>query len=88
MLPGRRLSSSYWWASCLELANSRAAFFVNAGFFLLVTGYAAYVVVYGWQESEARNLGLLSGEPAFLVFMIDILLYGAKKRLRRAEPLV
>jgi hypothetical protein len=71
----------------LELANSRAAFFVNVGFFLMITGYAAYVVAYGWQESEARNLGLLLGEPALLVLIIDMLLYAAKKRLRRVEPL-
>jgi hypothetical protein len=71
----------------LELANSRAAFFVNAGFFLLATGYAVYVVVYGWQESEARDFGLLLGEPAFLVLIVDMLLYAARKRLRRVEPL-
>jgi hypothetical protein len=69
----------------LELANSAAAFFVNAGFFLLITGYGAVGLAYGWHEPESRTLGLSLGIPAFLVLIVDILLYTGRNRLRRAE---
>ncbi|MGO9591834.1 MAG: hypothetical protein ACLP3K_17535 [Candidatus Acidiferrales bacterium] len=71
----------------LEMANSPAAFFVNAGFFLLIAGYLAVGLAYGWQEPESRTLGLSLGIPVFIVLAIDVLLYAGKKRLRRAEPL-
>lgn len=71
----------------LELANSPAAVFVNAGFFLLITGCAAVGLAYGWQDPGSRTLGVPLHILAFLVLAIDVLLYAAKKRLRHAESL-
>jgi hypothetical protein len=71
----------------LELANSQGAVFVNAGFFLLITACAAVGLAYGWQDPGSRTFGLPLHILAFLVLVIDILLYAAKKRLRQAGSL-
>jgi hypothetical protein len=64
----------------LELFESKLAFFVNAGFFLLAAGYAVNILVHASQEPEARIFGWLLAIPAFLVLVIDILLYWGKTR--------
>jgi hypothetical protein len=64
----------------LELFDSKIAFFVNTGFFLLAAGYAVDVLAHSSQEPEARIFGWLLAIPAFLVLIIDILLYWGKTR--------
>jgi hypothetical protein len=68
----------------LEFFDSKLAFFVNVGFFLLVAGYAVDILLHASQEPEARIFGWLLGIPAFLVLVIDVLLYSGKMRMRRA----
>jgi hypothetical protein len=69
----------------LELVNSKLAFWVNVGFFLLVAGYAFDILVHASQEPEARIFGWLLAIPASLVVVIDALLYWGKTRLRRVS---
>ncbi|HTX15088.1 MAG TPA: hypothetical protein VMD77_07325 [Candidatus Baltobacteraceae bacterium] len=69
----------------LELANSPAAVFVNAGFFLLVSGFATVGVAYGWPDTGSRTFGLPLHILLLLVLATDVLLYAGKKRFRRAE---
>jgi hypothetical protein len=66
----------------LELFDSKIAFFVNTVFFLLVVAYAIDVLAHASQEPEARIFGWLLAIPAFLVLVIDILLYWVKTRRR------
>ncbi len=69
----------------LELTNSPAAVFVNAGFFLLVAGLAAVGLSYGWPDTGSRTSGVPLHTLIFFVLAIDVLLYAGKKRLRRVE---
>ena len=68
----------------LELFDSKLAFFVNAGFFLMAAAYAVDILVHTSQEPEGRIFGWLLGIPAFLVLVIDVLLYSGKMRVKRA----
>jgi hypothetical protein len=68
----------------LEILDFKLAFYVNTGFFLLVAGYAVVVLLHSSQEPEARIFGWLLGLPAFLVLVIDVLLYSGKMRVKRA----
>ncbi len=68
----------------LEFFDSKLAFFVNAGFFLLAAAYAVDILVHTSQEPEGRIFGWLLGIPAFLVLVIDVLLYSGKMRVKRA----
>jgi hypothetical protein len=65
----------------LEFFNSKLAFFVNVCFFLLAAGYAVDILVHASQEPEARIFGWLLGIPAFVVLVIDVLLYSGKRRV-------
>jgi hypothetical protein len=64
----------------LEFFDSKLAFFVNAGFFLLVAAYAVDILVHTSQEPEGRIFGWLLGIPALLVLVVDVLLYWGKTR--------
>ena len=70
----------------LELVDSPAAFFVNAGSLVLTMAYAGLFLLDSRQDTESRSFGLLLGVPCFLVLIIDILLYTAKKQLKEPEP--
>ena len=69
----------------LEFFDSKLAFFLNTGFFLLVAAYAVDILVHTSQEPEGQIFGWLLGIPAFLVLVIDVLLYWGKTRCGAAS---
>jgi ABC-type multidrug transport system fused ATPase/permease subunit len=70
----------------LEVADLPAAFFVNAGSLALTMAYAGLFLLESRQDTGIREFGLLLGVPCFLVLIIDILLYTAKKQMKEPEP--
>jgi ABC-type multidrug transport system fused ATPase/permease subunit len=70
----------------LEIADSPAAFFVNAGSLVVMMAYAGLFLLESRQDAGSREFGLLLGVPCFLVLIINILLYTAKKPPKEAEP--
>jgi hypothetical protein len=70
-----------------EVADSPAAFFVNAGSLVLTMGYAGLFLLESRQDTGSRAFGLLLGVPCFSVLIIDILLYTARKLKEAGPPL-